>query len=141
MLLHDEEPEAEASAATVPSAGGETVLVVDDDEEVRTLACGILRLQGYVVLEAATPGEALAICEERKERIDLLLTDVVMPVMSGRELADRVRPMRPEPKIMHISGYPGDVLGQHGVLASGSFVQKPFTAARLSEKVREAFAG
>jgi two-component system cell cycle sensor histidine kinase/response regulator CckA len=135
----DEEPEVDAPVTTASSPGGETVLLVDDDEEVRTLACEVLRLQDYVVLEAATPEEALEICEQHKGPIDLLLTDVVMPVMSGRELAERVRPLRPEAKIMYMSGYPGDVIGNHGVLASGAFVQKPFTTSGLVEKVREVF--
>jgi len=135
----DEELEARAPVTTASSPGGETVLLVDDDGEVRTLACRVLRLQNYVVLEAATPDEALAICEEHKGPIDLLLTDVVMPVMNGRELAERVRPLRPEAKIMYMSGYPADVIGKHGVLASGAFVQKPFTPSGLVEKVREVF--
>ncbi len=122
------------------SEDDETILLVDDDEEVRTLASGVLRVQAYVVLEAATPDEALAICSKHKDPIDLLLTDVVMPIMSGRELAERVRPLRPYAKIMYMSGYPGDVIGKHGVLTSGSFVQKPFTPATLAEKVREVFA-
>ena len=65
--------------------------------------------------------------------------DVVMPVMSGRELVERVRPMRPEAKIMYMSGYPADVIGKHGVLVSGGFVQKPFTPSGLVEEVREVF--
>jgi len=133
----DEEPKASAPVTTASSPGGETVLLVDDDEEVRTLAGRVLRLEDYVVLEAATPDEALAICEEHKGPIDLLLTDVVMPVMNGRELAERVRPLRPEAKIMYMSGYPADIIGEHGVLASGAFVQKPFTLPGLVEKVRE----
>ncbi len=134
----DEEPDAGAPAATASTPGGETVLVVDDEEEVRTLACEVLRRQRYVVLEGATPEEALAICERHEGAIDLLLTDVVMPRMSGRELAERVAPMRPEAKIMYMSGYMGDVIGRHGVLASGAFIQKPFTPSGLAEKVREA---
>jgi CheY-like chemotaxis protein len=138
----EEEPEIEVPVpvATASSEGDETILLVDDDEEVRTLASGVLRDHGYVVLEAATPDEALAICAEHKDPIDLLLTDVVMPIMSGRELAERVRPLRPHAKIMYMSGYPGDVIGKHGVLTSGSFVQKPFTPSILAAKVREVFA-
>jgi PAS domain S-box-containing protein len=134
----DEEPEASTPVATASGPHGETILLVDDDEEVRTLAYGVLRLRNYVVLQAATAAEALAICEEHKGPIDLLLTDVVMPVMNGRELAERVRPIRPEAKIMYMSGYPGDIIGKHGALASGAFIQKPFTPAGLLDKVREA---
>jgi PAS domain S-box-containing protein len=136
----EEEPEAEPEVTTAPGPHGKTILLVDDDEEVLTLAANVLRLEGYVVLEASTPTAALAICAEHKDPIDLLLTDVVMPVMSGRALAERVRPLRPEARIMYMSGYPGDVIGQHGVLDSGSFVQKPFTPSALAAKVREAFA-
>ena len=133
----DEEALASVPVTTTPSPGGETILLVDDDEEVRTLACEVLRSEDYVVLEAATPDAALAICAQHKGPIDLLLTDVVMPVMSGRKLAERVRPLRPDAKIMYMSGYPGEIIGQHGVLASGAFVQKPFTTSGLVEKVRE----
>jgi PAS domain S-box-containing protein len=136
----EEEPEVEAEVTTASSPRGETILLVDDDEEVLTLAADVLRLEGYVVLEASTPTAALAICAEHKDPIDLLLTDVVMPVMSGRALVERARPLRPEARIMYMSGYPGDVIGQHGVLDSGSFVQKPFTPSALAGKVREAFA-
>ncbi len=136
----EEEPEAEPEVTTAPSPHGETILLVDDDEDVLTLAAHVLRLEGYVVLEAATPSAALAICAEHKDPIDLLLTDVVMPVMSGRALVERVRPLRPEARVMYMSGYPGDVIGQHGVLPSGSFVQKPFTPSALAVKVREALA-
>jgi PAS domain S-box-containing protein len=136
------EPEAETEVAvsTVSSRGSATILLVDDDEEVRTLAAGVLRDYGYVVLEAAEPDEALAICAAHKDSIDLLLTDVVMPIMSGRELAERVRPLRPYVKILYMSGYPGDIIGKHGVVTSGSFVQKPFTPSTLADKVREVFA-
>ena len=133
----NEEAEASAPASTAPSPGGETILVVDDDEEVCTLACRALWSQDDVVLEAGTPDAALAICEQHKGPIDLLLTDVVMPVTSGRELVELVRPMRPGAKIMYMSGYPADVIGKHGVPVSGGFVQKPFTPSGLVAKVRE----
>jgi PAS domain S-box-containing protein len=140
LPLVDGEAETSLPAREPASAGGETVLVVDDDEEVRALACDVLRAEGYVVLDAATPLAALEICEQHKDPIDLLLTDVVMPVMSGRELVERVRPIRPEAKILYMSGYPGEVIDKHGVLTSGAFVQKPFTPAALVDKVRAAVA-
>ena len=135
----DEELEADVPVTAASTPGSETILVVDDDEAVRTLTGGVLLLQGYVVLEAATPDEALAICDGHKGPIDLLLTDVVMPLMSGRELADRVRHLRPEAKIMYMSGYPGDVISRHGVRDSGAFIQKPFTTTGLVEKVQAVF--
>jgi len=118
--------------------GGEVVLVVEDDETVRKLAVSILRRFGYEVLEAGLPGEALLLCEGRKERVDLLLTDVVMPHMSGRELAERVRKFHPEVRVLYMSGYTDNAIGHHGVLEPGiDFMQKPFTVDGLTRKVRE----
>jgi CheY-like chemotaxis protein len=127
--------EARAPSPTV--RGTETILVVDDDEQVRQVAIAILRKQGYRVIDAATPGDALLICEQFQGRLDLLVTDVVMPRMSGRQLWERLGPLRPEMKVLFISGYADDAIVDYGVLSSElAFVQKPLVPAVLLEKVR-----
>jgi two-component system, cell cycle sensor histidine kinase and response regulator CckA len=127
-----------ATPAAVDTRGSETVLIVEDSPEVRNLACAILRKSGYQVLEAATAGEALLICEQHQGVIDLLLTDVVMPRMSGRELWERLAPLRPTTKVLFMSGYTDDAIVRHGVLSSGvSFIQKPLMPGPLVAKLRE----
>lgn len=119
--------------------GNETVLLAEDDDQVRAAARGILRRGGYHVLEARNAGEALLTCERHPQRIHLLLTDVVMPQMSGVELAERLRSLRPEMKVLCMSGYTDEAILRHGVIDSGlMFVQKPLTPERLLSKVRQA---
>jgi len=119
--------------------GSETVLVVEDEPSVRSLATHILRHQGYRVLDAADGEEAMHIAHEHTEdEIHLLLTDVVMPRMGGKELADRLKTLRPSVKVLFISGFPDDAIAHHGILAPGiAFLQKPFSPAALAQKVRE----
>ena len=140
-------PKAEAAADTqkisselpVALKGNETVLLVEDETSLRTLSRHLLEMCGYQVLEAENGPEALRISEETRRNIDLLLTDVVMPGMSGRVLADQVTTQRPEIRVVYMSGYTGQTVGQHGVLAEGSFfLPKPFTRESLAAKVREA---
>ncbi len=117
---------------------GETILVVEDEKEVRKLAVRILEKQGYRMLEASTGENALLVCKEHKEPIHLLLTDVVMPGMNGRELMESLTSLRPETKVLFMSGYADDAIARHGVLEEGmNYIQKPFATDRLIRKVRE----
>ncbi len=118
--------------------GGETILVVEDEEGVRTLAAYILRERGYNVLESASPHDAVAISEARKEPIHLLLTDVVMPGMSGRRLAEHLTFSHRGMAVLYMSGYTDTAIVHHGVLEPGTpFLNKPFTPDALARKVRE----
>jgi len=138
-------PRIETPAATPPgpqkggaARGSETVLVVEDEPAVLTLSRRALEAQGYVVLAASDAAAALRVVERHGGTIHLLLTDVVMPGLSGRELADRLVAQRPGIRVLYMSGYPGDAVVQHGTLPSGSaFLQKPFSPDGLARKVRD----
>ena len=118
--------------------GNETILIVEDEEEVRKLSGKILERQGYRILETSNGDDALLACERHKSPIHLMLADVIMPGMSGSELAKLLKPLYPEIKILYMSGYTDDAIVRHGVLQKGvNYIQKPFTMERLARKVRE----
>ena len=120
------------------AAGSETVLVVEDEEGVRSLVCQTLAAQGYKVLEAHSPFEAVSSMGSYAEPIHMLLTDVVMPQMSGKVLADHMAALHPETRVLYMSGYTDDAVVRHGILeAKTFFLQKPFTPSVLLQKVRE----
>jgi CheY-like chemotaxis protein len=130
--------EAVAAPAGRPGRGTETILLVEDEEAVRRVAREILSAYGYTVFEAAEPSEALLIAERHTGPIHLLLSDVVMPGMTGRAVADRLAPLRPEMKILYMSGYADHAIVHQGRLDPGiNFIQKPFTPESLALKVRE----
>jgi PAS domain S-box-containing protein len=123
---------------SLPAGGTETILLVEDAEGVRELARESLERRGYAVLPAGTPAEALETVERHPLPIHLLLTDVVLPGRSGRELASRLVSLHPEMKVLYMSGYTDDAIVRHGVLEdSVAFLQKPFSLVALARKVRE----
>ena len=130
---------AQGDAAPVRALQGlETILLVEDEDAVRELARDVLRATGYTVLGAHHGNEALRICEQHAGLIHLMVTDVVMPEMSGRELADRLAVLHPGMKVLYMSGYTDNAVVHHGVLDPGTaFLQKPFTPPVLTRKVRE----
>jgi two-component system, cell cycle sensor histidine kinase and response regulator CckA len=118
--------------------GTETVMVVEDEAALRELTCVLLEDAGYTVLESSGAEEAIETAKDLQRKIDLLLTDVVMPRLDGRELANQMVSLRPNLRVLFMSGYTDDVIGHRGVLTQGTIlVQKPFTKRTLLKKVRE----
>ena len=131
-------PPAKPETAPITLRGTETVLVVEDQEQVRRMAVRVLREYGYRVLEAGNPGEALLHCERYAGPIHLMLTDVVMPGMTGPELVDRIKPLRPSVEVLFMSGYSERAITHHRNLdLAGDFLEKPFSAESLAIRVRE----
>lgn len=121
-----------------PRTGEETILLVEDEPEVRSLVERVLKMQGYTVLVAANAAEALRVSQRFRGEIAIMVSDVVMPGISGKQLADRLAASRPETKVLFMSGYTVDAIVHHGILDPGvAFLQKPFTPQALSRKVRE----
>ena len=143
LATRDDAPaEPAAPAVRAPARGTETLLLVEDEDEVRTLARAILEQNGYRIFEAATPDEALLLAEHHGDGIDLMVTDLVMPVMSGRELADRVVARHPRLRVLFMSGHADTALAPQDVLGPDrAFVAKPFSPAGLASKVREVIDG
>ncbi|MDY6853244.1 MAG: response regulator [Thermodesulfobacteriota bacterium] len=121
-----------------PLTGTETILVVEDEEQILSLCQEVLESNGYSVITAGTPEEAILLSKKTPFKIHLLLTDIVMPSMNGKDLYERIKAFRPEIQVLYMSGYTYDVIAHRGVLAEGAhFVQKPFTLDGLVGKVRE----
>ena len=132
-----EDLEVKKDVKVVPR-GSETVLVVEDEEMVRRLAVLVLEKQGYKVLEASNGGEALLVCEQHEGPIDLIVTDVVMPGMSGPKLVERLQQVRKDFKVLYMSGYTDESVIYHGVReGETNFIQKPFTLEMFGRRVRE----
>ncbi|MCA9556858.1 MAG: response regulator, partial [Myxococcales bacterium] len=139
-------PENVATAEPPPDPvtleGSETVLLVEDQAEVREVARQVLRRYGYHVLVASNAGEALLHCERHPLPIQVLLTDVVMPQMNGRDLALRLAPLRPDMRVIYMSGYTDNGVVEHALLEPGvAFVQKPIVPEQLARKVRAVLDG
>lgn len=136
----DEADEVSEQPDRVSSAprGNETVLLVEDEDIVRILSTEILERQGYTVVAAANGEEGLRACKEFEGRIDLMITDVVMPHIGGRELAEQVALLRPDTRVLFMSGFTDDAIVRHGVLDKGVFfIQKPFSPDALARKARQ----
>jgi len=118
--------------------GSETVFIVEDDDVLRKFVQEVLQSYGYRLLVAENGEDALRVCKEHDGQIDLMITDVVMPKMGGREAAERLQPLYPRMKVIYMSGYTDDAIVHHGVLEPGlNFLEKPFTPEGLARKVRE----
>jgi two-component system, cell cycle sensor histidine kinase and response regulator CckA len=130
---------AEAGESGVPRTG--TILLVEDDAGVREVATQSLERGGHTVFAVGSPEEALLACSEHRDRIDLLITDVIMPGMNGRELAERIQRLQPRLRVLYMSGYTDEAIVHHGVLDPGTeFIPKPFGPANLNRRVARLLA-
>jgi CheY-like chemotaxis protein len=135
-----EQPETAGPALAL--RGSETVLVVEDQDAVRQLACIILESYGYRVLQASNGPDAIALAERYPDIIHLLMTDIILPVMDGRVLAAKLRAVRPETKVLYVSGYSEERIGNSKTTEGDlAYLSKPFTSEGLARRVREILAG
>jgi DNA-binding NtrC family response regulator len=140
----EETPEILTTTTVMPrfKEGTETVVVAEDNEGVRELTLDILMKSGYHVLSASDTKELFEILREHNGKVDLLLTDVIMPGMNGRELYENLKSSYPSLKVIYMSGYTDDVIAHHGILEEGvHFIQKPFSISILTDKLRAVLDG
>ncbi len=134
-------PGAKLCTAVTDPLAQATILVVDDEPMVLSFLTGTLSRYGYRVVQAESGAQALRLCRDRGHVIDLILTDVVMPGLNGRELVEAIRQLGFAPKTLFMSGFTRDVAAETGVTDFASFIQKPFTPSQLVGKVREILGG
>ena len=140
-LFRIEQPAA-APAVVRSAFGRETILLAEDSEVVRALVREILERKGYNVLVATDGPDAIGVCSRHEGPVHLILTDVVMPGMNGRELYETLAPSHPDAKVLYMSGYTDDAVIQRGILHTGTaYLQKPFLPETLAQKVREVLDG
>lgn len=134
-------PLTEPKAEPLPK-GHATILLVEDEPAILDITSQLLVKQGYSLLTASTPGEAVRLAHEQSGTINLLITDVIMPEMNGKELATTLKILNPQIKCIFMSGYTADVIAKHGVLDEGvHFIQKPFSLQNLAATVRDVLSG
>jgi CheY-like chemotaxis protein len=130
-------PAAQPAAEGRPTQGHETILVCEDEEAVRSLACRVLERDGYTVLAADCGARAVELARAHRGDIHLLLTDVILPDQSGRKVADAVRARFPKIKTLYMSGYAADIIARHGAVEEGvELLDKPFTLVGLRQRIR-----
>jgi signal transduction histidine kinase/CheY-like chemotaxis protein len=137
-LVDDESTDTDVPEKKAAAGGTETILLVEDDPSILRMTRMMLERKGYSVLTAATPSEAIKLAKIHAEKIHLLMTDVVMPEMNGRDLAGQIIALYPDIRLLFMSGYTADVIAHQGILDDGvTFIQKPFSMADMTDKVRE----
>lgn len=139
---HEQEISEEREVAAAKPAGTGSILLVEDEEMLLWTIAEMLEQMGYAVMKTASPLDAIDICRKGERRIDLILTDVVMPEMNGRELIERIREIQPSVKVLFMSGYSADIVAQRGIVEGGMhYIQKPLDSGSLREKIGEVLAG
>jgi CheY-like chemotaxis protein len=125
----------------IASGGPETILLVEDEPMILEMTTTMLEMPGYTVLATPSPGEAIRLAKGHTATVHLLMTDVVMPEMNGRDLAEKISALHPGIRLLFMSGYTANVIAHQGVLDDGvAFIQKPFSMADMAVKLREALA-